>query len=254
MSHVTILTGASRGIGKAIAEILLSTNDNTKLIAVARSGDNLKDIEQKFGSDRVGIVVGDVTDPETTKAAVKLAISKFGQINSVIANAGVLDPVGPIEKTDLSKWKTLYDVNFFAVVDIIQQSLAELKKTNGNIIAVSSGAALKPYNAWYAYGSSKAALNHLIASVAEEETEVKALSIAPGVVDTAMQQDIREKFGKDMEEKALSRFTDLHKNNELLKPETPATVYVNLALRGWSDEVNGKYLRFDDKSLISYTK
>ncbi|KAK6198856.1 glucose/ribitol dehydrogenase [Scheffersomyces amazonensis] len=254
MSHVTILTGASRGIGKAIAEILLTTNDQTKLIAVARSGDNLKDLEEKYGSDRVGIVIGDVAEQSTTKAAIDLAIKKFGQINSVIANAGVLDPVGPIEQTDLAKWKRLYDINLFAVVDIIQQSLPELKKTNGNIIAVSSGASLKPYNAWYAYGSSKAALNHLIASVAEEETDIQSISIAPGVVDTAMQQDIRNVFGKKMAPDALSRFTDLHKNNQLLKPETPATVYVNLAIRGWSKEVNGTYLRFDDKSLVSYTK
>ena len=170
----------------------------------------------------------------------------------VIANAGVLDPIGPIENTSVDQWKQLYDINVFSVVELIKHSLPHLKKTNGKVIGVSSIAAFTAFNGWYAYGSSKAALNHLMYSLASEEKEIQAIAVAPGVVDTEMQNDIREKFGKNMKEEALQQFVDLHKNEKLVSPEEPGTVYANLALKGWSEDLNGKYLDFDDALLKDY--
>ena len=250
-SHVSIVTGASRGIGKAIAEILLKT-PTSKVIVIARTQAPLEALEKQFGSDRVGIVTGDITDPQTSKKAVELAISKFGQLNSVIANAGVLEPVGSIDSITVEEWKRLFDINLFSIVELIKQSLSHLKKTNGRVLAVSSGASTKPYSGWYAYGSSKAALNHLIMSLAEEEKDIQAISIAPGVVNTEMQVDIREKFGKGMSAEGLQRFIDLHEKKQLAAPEEPGTVYANLALKGWPQELNGKYLRYNDEVLKSY--
>ncbi|KAG2732458.1 hypothetical protein G9P44_004875 [Scheffersomyces stipitis] len=252
MTHVTILTGASKGIGRSIAEVLLKKDASYKLIAVARSGSDLNELVKQFGADRVGVVVGDVTEAETSQKAVNLAVSKFGQLDSVIANAGVLDPVGPFQSVDIAKWRRLFDINYFSVIELIQASLPELRKTKGNVIAVSSGASTKPYSGWHAYGGSKAAVNHLIASVAADEPDVSALSIAPGVVDTSMQKDIREKFGKGMDPESLKRFIDLHANNELLQPDVPARVYVNLATEGWSKDIDGQYLRFNDGVLKKY--
>ncbi|KGR23496.1 hypothetical protein MG9_00431, partial [Candida albicans P37037] len=131
-------------------------------------------------------------------------------------------------------------------------SLPHLKKTNGKVIAVSSGAATKAYSGWYAYGSSKAALNHLILSLASDEKDVQAISIAPGVVDTEMQTDIREKFGKNMTPEGLQRFVDLHENKQLASPEEPGTVYAKLALQEWSEDLNGKFLRYNDEILKAY--
>ncbi|EER31931.1 conserved hypothetical protein [Candida tropicalis MYA-3404] len=250
-SHVSIVTGASRGIGKAIAEILLKT-PTSKVIVIARTQAPLKALEKQFGSDRVGIVTGDITDPQTSKKAVELAISKFGQLNSIIANAGVLEPVGSIDSITVEEWKRLFDINLFSIVELIKQSLTHLKKTNGRVLAVSSGASTKPYSGWYAYGSSKAALNHLIMSLAAEEKDIQAISIAPGVVNTEMQVDIREKFGKGMSAEGLQRFIDLHEKKQLAAPEEPGTVYANLALKGWPQELNGKYLRYNDEVLKSY--
>ncbi|KAL1580686.1 short chain dehydrogenase [Candida albicans] len=251
MSHVSIITGASRGIGKAIAEVLLK-DPNTKVVVVARTEAPLEALANKYGSDRVDFVVGDITDSSTSEKAVKSAISKFGQLNSIIANAGVLEPVGPIESTSVDDWKRLYDINLFAVVELIKHSLPHLKKTNGKVIAVSSGAATKAYSGWYAYGSSKAALNHLILSLASDEKDVQAISIAPGVVDTEMQTDIREKFGKNMTPEGLQRFVDLHENRQLASPEEPGTVYAKLALQEWPEDLNGKFLRYNDEILKAY--
>ncbi len=231
---------------------MLLKDPNTKVVVVARTEAPLEALANKYGSDRVDFVVGDITDSSTSEKAVELAISKFGQLNSIIANAGVLKPVGPIESTSVDDWKRLYDINLFAVVELIKHSLPHLKKTNGKVIAVSSGAATKAYSGWYAYGSSKAALNHLILSLASDEKDVQAISIAPGVVDTEMQTDIREKFGKNMTPEGLQRFVDLHENRQLASPEEPGTVYAKLALQGWSEDLNGKFLRYNDEILKAY--
>ncbi|KAI3406355.1 URA6 [Candida oxycetoniae] len=241
MTHVSIVTGASRGIGKAIVQTLLK-NEGSKVVAIARSKSALESLQSEFGKDNLDIVIGDVTDALTSKKAVELAISRFGQLNSVIANAGVLDPVGSIESTSIQEWKKLYDINFFSVAQLIQEAIPELRKTKGNVVAVSSGAATTPYSGWYAYGSSKAALNHLILSLATEEKKsgVHAISIAPGVVDTNMQHDIRETFGSKMDPHHLQKFLDLHKNKQLVPAEAPGAVLANLALKGWGHLIRGK--------------
>lgn len=241
------------GIGLSIAKILLNSSPNNKLVAIARSKDSLESLLKEFGEDRVGIVVGDVCNPETSTKSINLAIEKFGQVNSIIANAGVLDPVAHVSEADIGKWKKHFDINFFSVVDLIAKAIPELRKSHGNIIAVLSGASVSAYDAWGAYCSSKAALNQYITSVAAEEPSISAISIAPGVVDTSMQNDIRDNFGKNMTPEALKRFKDLHENKELLHPDVPATVYANLSTKGWSKELNGKYWRFNDEKLKQYS-
>lgn len=240
------------GIGAAIAHHWLLKDSNNKLVAVSRTEDALKDIQSNYGEDRVKIVVGDVSKKSTSEKAVKTAIESFGKLDSVIANAGVLDPVSQIVDADTDKWRKLYDINLFGVVDLVALALPHLRESKGNVVAVLSGASTTPYNGWSAYGSSKAALNHFILSIAAEEPDVKAISIAPGVVDTSMQLDIREILGKAMKPEALQKFVNLHQNKELLPPEVPASVLSNLAFKGWPDILDGQYLRYNDDVLKSY--
>lgn len=96
-------------------------------------------------------------------------------------------------------------------------------------------------------------MNHFAQTIATEEKGVKTVSVAPGVVDTQMQIDIREKFGPEsMTVDALKRFTDLKDNNQLLNADIPGTIYANLALKGIRDDINGKYLRYSDPLLEEY--
>ncbi|GEQ70596.1 hypothetical protein JCM33374_g4274 [Metschnikowia sp. JCM 33374] len=236
MAHTMILTGASR---------------EHNLVAVARTQTALEDLEKQYGA-RVKVLVADVSEPETAEKAVTLALDNFGSVDSVVANAGILDPVDSIENSDVSKWRILFDINFFSVAQLVQAALPHLKKSNGKVVAVSSGASKNPYWGWAAYGASKAALNHFISTLVEENSEISAISVAPGVVATDMQKDIREKFGKNMPEQSLKKFVDLHKNGQLLPPEYPATVYTNLAVKGWAKELNGKYYRVNDEVLKQY--
>ncbi|ODQ62115.1 hypothetical protein WICANDRAFT_60179 [Wickerhamomyces anomalus NRRL Y-366-8] len=250
---VIILTGASRGIGAVMADILLKNKENN-LVAVARSEGPLRNLKIKYGEERVATVVGDLSEASVAKKIIDTAITQFGRIDSIIANAGVLQPVAQIKDVDIDQWKKLFDVNFFSIVSLVSLALPELRKTKGHVVLVSSGASTKSYDGWGAYGASKAAINHFAIQLAGEEPDVSIVSVAPGVVDTQMQVDIREKFGQNMTPEGLKRFTDLKSNNELLDPSVPGTIFANLAQRGFSKEINGKYLRYNDPLLESYTK
>lgn len=202
---------------------------------------------------RVKVVSGNVTEAQVVGKAIEAA-EAFGSLDSVVANAGVLDPVAAVGKASVAQWRELFEVNLFSVVELVSQALPHLEKSNGRFVAVSSGASTKAYYGWSAYGASKAGLNQLVQAVASENENVSAIAVAPGVVDTEMQRDIREKFGKKMTPESLKRFTDLHENNGLLPPEVPARVYANLATRGWSSEMDGGYYRVGDKELEPFTK
>lgn len=108
---------------------------------------------------------------------------------------------------------------------------------------MSSGAATGPYSSWGAYGSSKAALNHLAITVNAEEPSITAVAIRPGTVDTDMQKTIRETHSSRMDEKDVTKFTNLHLNGGLLNPEQPGHVMAKLVLDA-PKELGGKFLRY----------
>lgn len=85
-------------------------------------------------------------------------------------------------------------------------------------------------------------MNHLALTLGVEEPDVTTIAVRPGVVDTDMQQDIREKHSSGMQEKDVARFHQLHKDGNLLKPEQPGHVIAKLALDG-PKELSGRFLR-----------
>lgn len=106
---------------------------------------------------------------------------------------------------------------------------------------ISSGAAVTGYLGWATYGSSKAAVNHLALTLAREETGITTLAIRPGVCDTGMQDDVRNKYLDVMGDDA-QQFLRVHKEGKLLRPEQPGTVIVRLAI-GATKDLSGKFLR-----------
>lgn len=231
----------------------MEEDENNCVVGVARTEGVLKVLAGEFSSKRVSFVEGDVSEESTSKLAVATAIRVFGQLDSVIANAGLLGPVLSIAKLDVEEWKQTFDINLYAVVHLVQHALPHLKKSGaGRIVAVSSGAATKPYSGWYAYGSSKAALNHFILTLADNEDQISAISVAPGVVETEMQEEIRTVHAPNMDAAGAQRFIDLFKNKELASPQEPGRVFVKLVQQGWGSDLNGKFVRYNNESLRSY--
>lgn len=261
-SKVIIITGSSRGMGKTMAELLLKTTSD-KLVLVARSEDKLSEFFKSLSpedQERVHFVAGDLTSDETICKLIKETISKFGKLNSVIFNAGVLDPISHIEKLDINAMKKLFDVNFFSIVSLTQACLPYLREAGKNgidgpssCIYVSSSASVLRYDGWLAYGASKAAINHLSMDLnAEESPLIRSISIDPGIVDTGMQVDIRENLGKNMHPDAHKKFIEFHERGNLLAPEIPGGVCANLAAIGIPQELSGEYLVYNDEKLKKF--
>lgn len=247
-----IVTGASSGIGKAIADYILGSTNDTQVILTARTAKPLQDFQNKYSSDRVQFIVGDLAQEGFAKKIVEFSIEKYKGIDSIIANAGVLGPVGSVKQiNNIKEWKKCFDVNVFANIELVSNALPYLTKSHGNIIFVSSGASSKPYEGWAAYGSSKAVINHYALSVSSEIKEIKAISLAPGVVDTKMQDEIRS-VHKDSMGEGIKRFFDLKKNKLLLDPDYIAKIYGNLAIKGIPENLNGQYVRYNDEKLKDF--
>jgi len=248
-SHkVVILTGASRGIGLAIAHFLLK--QNCKLVVVARSKELLDSLQEEY-PDRVQVLAGDLADFSLGKQAVDLATSKWSKVDGVIVNHGALAPVKRVSDTDAEEWRSSFDINVFSAVALVKAALPALRATNGRIVFTSSGAAVGSYSTWGAYGASKAVLNHLAATLATEEPNVTTVSIRPGVVDTEMQREIRELHHRSMDQKDVDRFSSLKSSGTLLKPEQPGHVIARLSLDAPST-LSGRFLSWNDNDLAKF--
>jgi NAD(P)-dependent dehydrogenase (short-subunit alcohol dehydrogenase family) len=243
-----ILTGASRGIGLAIAHYLLKRSNN--LVLVARSEQPLRELEQQY-KDQVAVLAGDLADFSLGEKAVALAQEKFHSLDGLIVNHGVLDPVKRVANSSADAWRSAFDVNFFSAVAMTQAALPALRKSKGTILFTSSGAASNAYPTWGAYGASKAAMNHLAMTLGSEEKEVTTISVRPGVVDTEMQRDIREKHNNEMDEQDAARFAELKATGGLLKPEQPGHVMAKLVLEA-PKELTGKFLSWNAEELKAF--
>lgn len=249
---VIVVTGASRGIGYATVEECLSLDPESVVYGVARSQEPLAQLEERYPGRFFG-VCRDVCDEKLPSELFERVQRDHGRLDAVVANAGVLEPVHQLSDTaaySVAQWKAHFDVNFFSVVTLVTTLLPLLQQSRGSVVLVSSGASVKSYNGWACYCAAKAALNSFARSLATDIPECRAIAVAPGVVDTQMQVEIRDVAGpRGMAPQALQRFTDLQRNHELLDPRVPGRVYASLATRGVPATLNGQYLRYSDPQL-----
>jgi len=248
MSQVIILTGASRGLGLAIAHYLLQRQHN--LVVVARSEQPLRDLEKQYKS-QVAVLAADLADLSIGQKAVDLAKERFSRLDGVIINHGVLDPVARVADGDAERWRAAFDINFFSAVSLTSAAVPLLREAKGKIIMTSSGAAASAYPTWGAYGSAKAAMNHLAATLGSEEKDIVTVCIRPGTVDTEMQREIREKHNSVMEADHVKYFANLKSSNGLLAPELPGYVIARLVL-GATQELSGKFLEWKAEELRTF--
>jgi NAD(P)-dependent dehydrogenase (short-subunit alcohol dehydrogenase family) len=90
-------------------------------------------------------VAGDIANDEINRTAVDLAVAKFGRLDAVIFNAGVLDPVTRIANSSVSEWRRLYDINVLSIISMLTYAVPHLRKHGGRAVFVSSGASISHY-------------------------------------------------------------------------------------------------------------
>jgi len=245
---VIIVTGASRGIGLAITKFLLDKRCN--VVAVARSPGGLEQLSQQYPNS-LKPVAADLSELSWGRQIINVAVQEWGRLDGLVLNHGTLVPVKRVSDTTAQDWREAFDVNFFSAVALLQPAIPELRKTGGRIIVTSSGAAVKAYTAWGAYGATKAALNHLVSTLAVEERTITSIAVRPGVVDTQMQFDLREFHGKHMDDRDRAKFLELKTDGQLLRPEQPGHVIAKLVLEATA-ELSGRFITWNDHDLANF--
>ncbi|MFG1866899.1 SDR family oxidoreductase [Micromonospora arborensis] len=183
--RVAIVTGASRGIGLAIAERLVA--EGARVGLTARRPEALAEAVAALGGPEHAVAVpGHSDDPEHRAAVVQQVSTAFGPVDLLVNNTGINPAHGPLVALDLAAARKILDVNVVATLGWVQEVCAAgMTERGGCVVNVSSVAALGPSPGIAFYGLSKAALNHLTASLAEElGPTIRVNAVAPGVVKT----------------------------------------------------------------------
>ncbi|MEV0294421.1 SDR family oxidoreductase [Nocardia sp. NPDC050710] len=182
-----LITGASRGLGAAIARELAPTHD---LLLGARSEQSLREILTEL-PDATGLPVS-LTD----YAAVAAAVAPIQRLNVLVHNAGVAD-LGAIAESSVEQWRNTLEANLIAVAELTRLLLPALRAVNGHVVLINSGAGLRANAGWASYAASKFGLRAFGDALRLEEPSLRVTSIHPGRIDTDMQREIIAGEGRE---------------------------------------------------------
>ncbi|MFF8376822.1 SDR family NAD(P)-dependent oxidoreductase [Streptomyces sp. NPDC015661] len=185
---VAIITGASRGLGRALATAL--AGQGWDLVLDARKADVLEESAEaaRARGARVVALAGDVTDAAHRRELVAAA-RELGGLDLVVNNAGILgaEPLVPLDRHSLDGFRAALEVNVVAPLGLLQEALPLLRTSPaGAVVNLSSDAAAEAYRTWGAYGATKAALDQLSAVLAVEEPGLRVWWVDPGGMRTDM--------------------------------------------------------------------
>jgi NAD(P)-dependent dehydrogenase (short-subunit alcohol dehydrogenase family) len=188
---VAIVTGAAHGIGRAIAQRLLA--DGYRVVAVDLPGAGLK--RAYTGARRAALIEGDVASEETAKAAVRAVMDKFGRLDALVSNAGIMVRK-PILRLTLAEWRKVLDTNLTAAFLFARAAEKALRRSKGAIVTIASTRALMSEPDTESYSASKGGLVALAHALAVSlAPDVRVNCVSPGwiVVDRAEARKLRRK-------------------------------------------------------------
>ena len=197
-SKTVVVTGAGRGIGKAIAVGFAKENYN--VVVNSRNPQNASNVAEEIktlGTNSVG-VGGDVSIEDDCKNIIETAVKQFGGIDVLVNNAGIQKPV-PLNEMSVEEWDKILDVNLKGVFICSREAVKHmLKNGEGSIINISSVHQVIPKPLYVHYASSKGGLNMLTKSMALEfaRHNIRVNAVAPGAIATDMNKEILENKDK----------------------------------------------------------
>jgi len=247
---VVLVTGGSRGIGRATA--LAFAAEGAHVAIAARSVKELSATLRELQAHTAQSLSlhCDVSSARSVNALVRAVERKLGAVDILVNNAGVLEPIGPIWATAPAGWRKNVRVNLEGVYLCSRAVLPSMLERGGAIINVSSGAGRNARYGWSAYCAAKAAVDHLTRVMALElqHKRVRVNAIYPGTSDTRMQELIRaapdEAMGGEVQV-----FRDRHAHGLNLPPEAPARLIIWLAKQ---HELTGQIIDIYDPAMKAH--
>ena len=184
--HTALVTGASQGLGYALASALVDRG--WRVIVDARTSARLDEATEFWGAAATA-VPGDIAEPGHRRS-LREAVRSVGRLDLLVNNASTLgtSPMPALADIDVDTLRAIYDTNVIAPLSLTRALLPYLVESNGVVVNISSDAAVEPYEGWGGYGPSKAALDHATAILAEEQPQISAYAFDPGDMRTALHQ------------------------------------------------------------------
>jgi NADP-dependent 3-hydroxy acid dehydrogenase YdfG len=199
--RTALITGASRGIGAAIAAALAPTHT---LLLAGRPSPALQAVAERLGATTLPL---DLTDTD----AIPAATAAIGELDVLVHNAGVFFP-GPVADSTVDHWRATLEVNVVGAVAITLALLPALRRAGGQVVFINSGTGRKASATMASYSASKFALRAFADSLRETEPTLRVTTVYPGRVDTDMQRALVSFEGGDYDP------------DRFLRPETVADV------------------------------
>jgi NAD(P)-dependent dehydrogenase (short-subunit alcohol dehydrogenase family) len=245
---VAIITGAGRGLGRSVA--LAFGRQGAKIVLAARSREEIDQLVEQMRALRRDVVAipTDVSDEVQVNRLIEGTLAAYGTVDILVNNAGARGPIGPIYSTSLSGWEEVMRANLTSAFLCSRAVLPTMMaKKEGKIINVAT--TMTPRPNLTPYMVAKAGLIQFTKQLSRElkEHNIQVNVIHPGVMDTRMQEEIRQAGTKAI---GTDMFERLKEEGILQSPDEPAKLILFLASKA-ADGINGEYLSFDDKAVKS---
>lgn len=236
---VVIVTGASRGIGAAAAAELAKAG--CRLMLVARSKAQVEQVAHQIGGNTAAMEC-DVSSWDAVQRVAEETRRRFGRIDALVNNAGVIEPIASIAEADPAEWARSIAINLTGAYYAVRAVLpAMIAAGGGTVVNVSSGAAIRPLEGWSAYCTGKAGLAMLTRAIALEHggQGIRVFGFQPGTTDTDMQVMIRASGVNQ-----ISRIP----REQLTPVAQPARAIVYLCTQAAAD-LSGQEVRLGDEAF-----
>jgi len=229
---VAIITGGGRGLGRASA--IEMAKEGASLVILSRTLSELKETAKTIKDLGGGVlyVKADVSKPKDVEKVVDIAISQFKKIDILMNNAAIIGPVKPTFRVEKAEWDEVFNINLRGVF-LFSKAVTPfmIKERRGKIINVVSGLGEIVMPPFGAYSVTKAGLIHFTRIMAEElkDYNIQVNGLDPGVMDTRMQEEIRDLGPEVLGDEIYLDFLNLKETGQLKLPEKVARLAVFLA-------------------------
>ena len=189
---VVIIMGASSGIGEATTKKL--AQEGAKLVIAARREDRLKALVESLPNADISYAVADVTSKDDVQAVVDVAVEKYGRVDVLFNNAGIM-PQAPLSEKRFEEWRQMLDINIMGVLNGVAAVLPiMIKQQSGQIVTTDSEAGHVVFQGGAVYCATKFAVRAIMEGLRQEEREnnIRSTMISPGTVDTELHLTIND--------------------------------------------------------------